>query len=213
SIEGPGASEILEALTSPPSPDLDALPHLHFRNLEIGGFPARLTAHRRELTPRFDVTASPDAAKTLLDTVVARGALLGGELVREARRIEASRPRFGVDMDESHLPQEASLDEAISFQKGCYIGQEYVVRLAHRGHVNRKLRGLRIAGMIPALPGAPVLRDDAEVGVVTSSAPSPAFGCALALAYLRREHGEPGSTVTAGKVVATVSGLPFDRPA
>jgi len=213
SLEGPKASGILAELTGISLSDLDELAHLHFRSLDLSGVPARITAQRRELTPRFDVTASPDAAKSLLERSLERGALLGGESVREARRIEASRPRFGIDMDESHLPLEAGLDEAISFQKGCYIGQEYVVRLAHRGHVNRKLAGLRLSGVEAPASGSPVLHGDEEAGTVTSSALSPAFGGALAFAYLKRGHWEPGTEVTVGGATATVSSLPFARSA
>jgi folate-binding protein YgfZ len=116
-------------------------------------------------------------------------------------------------MDESHLPLEAGLEEAVSFQKGCYIGQEYVVRLAHRGHVNRKLSGLRLAGVEAPAPGTPVLRGAEDAGAVTSSAFSPAFGCPLALAYLKRGHLEPGTEVSVGGVKAIASPLPFARPA
>ena len=211
SLEGPKASGILAELAGISLSDLDELAHLRFRSLDLSGVPARITAQRRELTPRFDVTASPAAAKSLLEKALEHGALLGGESVREARRIEASRPRFGIDMDESHLPLEAGLEEAISFQKGCYIGQEYVVRLAHRGHVNRKLAGLTLGGNEPPAPGTPVLRGVEEAGAVTSSAFSPALGGALALAYLKRAYLEPGTEVTVGGATATVSSLPFAR--
>jgi tRNA-modifying protein YgfZ len=211
SLEGPKAGELLAELAGISHTVLDELPHLHF----VSGpseMPARITAHRRELTPRFDVTTSVDAAKGLLERALERGALLGGEGVRETRRIEASRPRFGVDMDESHLPLEAGLDEAINFQKGCYIGQEYVVRLAHRGHVNRRLSGLRLARVEAAAPGSPVLKGADEAGAVTSSAFSPAFGGALAFAYLKRGYFEPGTELTVGGEAAIVSPLPFPRP-
>lgn len=211
SLEGPKASGILSELAGISSSALDELAHLQFRFLELAGGRARVEAQRRELTPRFDVSASPEASKLLLAEVLERGALLGGEDVRETRRIEASRPRFGRDMDESHLPLEAGLDEAISFQKGCYIGQEYVVRLAHRGHVNRKLAGLKLSGNEPPAPGSPVIEGSEEAGAVTSSAFSPTFGCALALAYLKRGHWEPGTEVTVAGATATVSSLPFSR--
>ena len=131
-------------------------------------------------------------------------------LVSELRRIESGIPRFGVDMDESHFPQEAGLDDAISFQKGCYIGQEYVVRLAHRGHLNRKLVGLVVPSGLKPSPGSRILRGEEEVGVVRSSADSPEHEGALALAYLKREAFEPGTSVAIeGGAEATVSALPF----
>jgi len=218
SLEGPKASGILAELAGISMSELDELAHLHFRCLDLSGLAdltdvtGRITAQRRELTARFDVTASPAAVKNLLERVLERGALLGGESVRETRRIEASRPRFGIDMDESHLPLEAGLDEAISFQKGCYIGQEYVVRLAHRGHVNRKLMGLRLGRVEAPASGSAVLHGSEEAGAVTSAAFSPAFGGALALAYLKRAYLEPGIEVTIGGATATVSSLPFARP-
>jgi folate-binding protein YgfZ len=211
SLEGPRASAILAELAGVAASDLDGLAHLHFRSLELVGVPVRVVAQGRELTPRFDVTANPEGAKSLLARILEGGALPGGEQVRETRRLEASRPRFGVDMDESHLPLEAGLDEALSFQKGCYIGQEYVVRIAHRGHVNKKLSGLKLAGGDPPPPGSPVTRGAEEVGRVTSSAFSPAFGEVLAFAYLNRGHWEPGTELTVGGRTANVSPLPFAR--
>ncbi len=207
SVEGPKAAWIVAEIAGFPASELEDLPHLQFR----WGERARITAQRRELTPRFDVSAGGGEAKSLLEQALARGAILGGERVRETRRIEASRPRFGIDMDESHLPLEAGLDDAISFQKGCYIGQEYVVRVAHRGHVNRKLSGLKLISGEPPAPGAAVQGGSEDAGTVTSSAFSPAFGCALALAYLKRGYWEPGMELEAGGAKAIVSSLPFAR--
>ena len=107
-----------------------------------------------------------------------------GADVRETLRIEQGLPRFGVDFDGSNLPAEAGVVErAVSFTKGCYIGQEPIVRLAHRGHANRELRRLRL-GELPVLP-ATLLDGEREVGRVTSSAALPEGGAA-ALGYVRR---------------------------
>ena len=212
SLEGPGASAVLGELAGVRASELDELAHLHFRSSSAADVPARVVAMRRALTPRFDVTASPGAAKRLLERALEHGALLGGESVRETRRLEASTPRFGIDMDESHFPLEAGLDEAVSFQKGCYIGQEYVARLAHRGHLNRRLAGLRLPGREAPAAGSAVLRDGEEAGAVTSSAFSPSFEGNLAFAYLKRGHWEPGTELTVGGRRATVSSLPFSLP-
>jgi folate-binding protein YgfZ len=210
SIVGPGASSILAALAETSSARLDGMPHLYHARIEIGGLTARLTAYRRERSARFEVGSASERAAELLSTVLDKGALLGGTLVSELRRIESGIPRFGVDMDESHFPQEASLDDAISFQKGCYIGQEYVVRLAHRGHLNRKLVGLVVPSGPRPSPGSRILRGEDEVGMVTSSTNSPALPGSLALAYLKREAFEPGTPVIVeGGAEATVSALPF----
>jgi folate-binding protein YgfZ len=212
SVEGPAAAAILARLTGH---ELEALEHLQTEVVQIDDVSALVTAHRREPTPRYDVRADASRAAGILEKVLDEGALLGGELVAECRRIEAGRPRFGVDVDETHIPQEAGLEDALSFSKGCYIGQEVVVRLAHRGHVNRKLVGLRVegdAGARPA-PGAKVLAKDADVGAVTSSTMSPSFGCPLALAYLKRDFFASGTRVALeGGAEAVVSALPFERP-
>jgi folate-binding protein YgfZ len=207
SVEGPEAARIVSAIAGFPEAELKELTELGFRS----GATARVGARTRELTPRFDVTTSTEDAKRLLESALGAGAVLGGERLRETRRIEASRPRFGIDFDESHLPLEAGLDEAISFQKGCYIGQEYVVRLAHRGHLNRKLSGLELEGSEAPASGAPVQRGGEDAGAVTSAAFSPSFGRVLAFAYLKRGSWEPRTDVTVSGRSARVSPLPFSR--
>ena len=108
-----------------------------------------------------------------------------GAETRETLRIEQGLPRFGVDFDDSNLPAEAGVVErAVSFTKGCYVGQEPIVRLAHRGHANRELRRLRLAAAL-ALP-ATLLDGERDVGRVTSSAGLPEGGAA-ALGYVRRD--------------------------
>lgn len=126
----------------------------------------------------------------------------------ECLRIESGRPRLGVDMDDTTIPQEAGLNErAVSFDKGCYVGQETVARLHYRGKPNRHLRGLRLSA--PASTGDAVRAADREVGSVGSSCVSPAHG-PVALVLLRRE-AEPGDTVTVGEEgnEAEVVALPF----
>jgi folate-binding protein YgfZ len=117
-------------------------------------------------------------------------------------------------MDESTLPIEAGLEKsAISFNKGCYIGQESVARITYRGHVNRKLVGLSLSSSRPASNGDKISKDGQEVGWVTSSAFSPNLKISIALGYLRREVLEPGTTVLVGTgdqgVNARVTPLPF----
>jgi folate-binding Fe-S cluster repair protein YgfZ len=104
------------------------------------------------------------------------------------------------------IPQEAGLNErAVSFTKGCYVGQETVARLHYRGKPNRHLRGLRLSA--PVEPGTPVVAGEREVGRIGSAAVSPRLG-PIALAILRRE-AQPGSTVTIGDATAEVVELPF----
>ena len=137
------------------------------------------------------------------------GAVRGGERLAETRRIEAGRPRFGIDMDESHIPLEAGLDEAISFDKGCYIGQETIVRIAHRGHVNRKLSGILLDGSTVPARGATVSAEGRDVGAMTSAAISPALGGVVSLAYLKPEISSPGTQVEVENRPGRVASLPF----
>ena len=126
----------------------------------------------------------------------------------ECLRIEAGRPRLGLDMDGDTIPQEAGLnDRAVSFTKGCYVGQETVARLHYKGKPNRHLRGLRLSE--PGSKGDPVLANGKRVGALGSACVSPVHG-PIALAVLRREAG-PGDTVLVGdgQARAQVVELPF----
>jgi len=128
------------------------------------------------------------------------------EEAAECLRIESGRPRLGIDMDGSTIPQEAGLNErAVSFTKGCYVGQETVARLHYRGKTNRHLRGLSLTE--PAAHGDSILLGERAVGTVGSTCVSPTFG-PIALALVRREAA-PGDEVTVGGAPATVVELPF----
>jgi glycine cleavage system T protein len=132
----------------------------------------------------------------------------------ESLRIEAGIPRYGPDMGEDTLPLEAGLLNALSFNKGCYVGQEIVERARSRGHVNWKLSGLIIRAAEAPAPGEKLRSDEKEIGEVTSSCVSPTLGKTIAMAYLRREVTEPGTklTLTSG-AEAEVASLPFyQRP-
>jgi len=144
---------------------------------------------------------------------VAAGAVPAGLAAWEIARVEAGRPEWGIDMDESTIPQEANFDEldAISYTKGCYIGQEVVARVHFRGHVNRHLRGLRSAGSPPPT-GAQLIDDTGNhVGDVRSAVSSPRLG-GIAIGMVRREVS-PGASLTArsehGEQQVDVAALPF----
>jgi tRNA-modifying protein YgfZ len=128
------------------------------------------------------------------------------EAAAEVVRVEAVRPRYGVDLDDTTIPQEAGLNErAVSFTKGCYVGQETVARLHYKGKPNRHLRGLRLSAPVPS--GTPLLAGEREVGRLGSSVVSPRHG-PIGLAVVRREAA-PGDGLTAGAATATVVELPF----
>jgi tRNA-modifying protein YgfZ len=124
----------------------------------------------------------------------------------ECLRIEAGRPRLGYDMDAETIPQEAGINErAVSFTKGCYVGQETVARLHYRGKPNRHLRGLRLSE--PAERGTDILLGERVVGRLGSTCVSPRLG-PIALALVRREAG-PGDTVQVDGAPAEVVDVPF----
>ena len=154
----------------------------------------------------------PGTVRVVVDDPAAAGAALPGEQAPpealEMARVAAGVARVGVDTGPSTLVQEAALeDRAVSFTKGCYLGQETVARLQFRGKANRALRGVLLEG--PAEPGAPVTAGGREAGRVTSVARTPDLGV-IGLAILRREVA-PGDEVEAGGVAGRVAGLPFAR--
>jgi glycine cleavage system T protein len=132
----------------------------------------------------------------------------------EILRIEAGIPRYGTELGEDVIPLEAGLWNALSFNKGCYIGQEIVERARSRGHVNWNLTGLTVNSAQPIPPGGKAIVEGREVAEITSSCTSPTLGKIIALAYVRREFSEPGAKLTfASGVTAEVTALPFIPPA
>ena len=145
------------------------------------------------------------------------GALPIDTVVAEALRIEAGVPRFHQDMNEDTIPLEAGIESrAISLTKGCYVGQEVIIRVLHRGHgrVARKLVGLTFEGEIVPAAGATVEVEAREIGVTTSTSMSPALDRPIALAYLHRDFLAPGTHISVNGMSGEVQSLPFvTRPA
>jgi folate-binding protein YgfZ len=162
--------------------------------------------------PGVDILCPPDRAESLWQAFTAAGARPAGFQAYHTLRVEAGTPAYGPDLDENTFaPEVGRVPQAISYAKGCYLGQEPVVMARDRGHVNRTLLGLRLPdGPVP--PGSLLYRDGKEVGRVTSSVVSPALG-AIALAYVRRGSQEPGTAVEVEvqgqRRPALVSSLPF----
>jgi len=153
-----------------------------------------------------DVLCDSEDTERVKAALIEGGAVEIDEATAEVLRVEHGRPRYGVDLDDSVMPQEAGLNErAVSFTKGCYVGQETVARLHWRGKPNRHLRGLRLGEQVQ--PGTELRLGEREVGRITSVAASPRFG-AVGLALVRRE-AQPGDVLDAGGVSAEVVDLPF----
>ena len=200
SLIGPDARRVAGARS------LSGSEHANTR-AEIGGKPVILVA----TDTGVDVFCGADDTAAVQAALEAAGAVPVEEAAAEIVRVERGRPRYGFELNDGVIPQEAGLNErAVSFTKGCYVGQETVARLFYRGKPNRHLRGLRLSG--PAAPGDGLRLGEKEVGRVGTVVVSPAFG-AIALAIVRRE-AEPGETVTVGDGGATaeVVDLPFEEP-
>lgn len=195
---------------------LTTLPRLsEFSHARIpyGEDAVRVCATRELGLPGYRVFAAPPTLARLREDLLARGAQPLSEDDAEILRIEAGVPRYGVDVDEERLPIEANLDRAVSYTKGCYLGQEPIARLSARGHVNRRLQGLRLS----LKQGAPLPERGAALhhgsrdsaGSITSAVRSPRHG-AIALGYVHRTLWEPGTELTLpGGIIATVTPLPF----
>ena len=197
SLQGPKAAALLASVLSQPR----ALEHSydHFETM-LAGARTRICRVNRTRPGGYDFMVERQTLPQVWDLILEAGKKdevrpVGFESF-DTHRIEAGVPWFGLDMDENTLPIEAGLEkDAISFNKGCYIGQESVARITYRGHVNRKLVGLRLSDSHPASKGDKLSKDDHEVGWITSSAYSPGLKTAIALGYLRREVLEPDTVV------------------
>jgi tRNA-modifying protein YgfZ len=200
SLIGPAATQLLGAWSLP------AEEHGHGLVEAPGsGLPARAIRTDVGIDLLCDA-ADTDALRAGLEEA---GAVPVGEGAAECLRVERGRPRFGIDLDDTVIPQEAGLNErAVSFTKGCYVGQETVARLYYRGKPNRQLRGLRLSA--PAEAGEELQFEGRGVGRVTSVAVSPRFG-PIALALVRREApvGSSVSVGSSGERSAEVIQLPF----
>ena len=186
-VQGKRASEIIRAAS-----ELRMIPATHTGE---HGFDLLLGAN-----DRFAVT----------EKLIAAGAKPVSSDVFEMLRIEAGIPRHGQDMDETNIVLEANLDDAISYTKGCYVGQEIIIRIKHRGHVAKRLTGLRLLEPVDA--GETVSSEDGkEIGRVTSVTYSPELVSPIALGYVRYEYLAPGTAVNIDDVSATVVELPFVR--
>lgn len=195
SVIGPGAAEV--ALAGPGGPE-----HAH-REAQIGGIDCRAVA----TADGVDLIAPRDRLAEIERALIEAGAEPVSEAAAEIVRVESGRPRFGREMTAATMPAEAGIDErAVSFTKGCYIGQETVARLHYKGRPNRHLRGLMLDRA--AADGDPVRLGERELGTIGTAVLSPARG-PIALAILRRE-AEPGAAVEVGDgLKAEVVELPF----
>jgi folate-binding protein YgfZ len=213
-IHGPAAHRVVGRLTGVAGEALGAMSAYDHVPAAIGDAAVTIVRSPELGVEGYDILVPFENFAHAWEQAIAAGATPAGLGAWEIARVEAGRPEWGIDIDESTIPQEANFDEwdAISYTKGCYIGQEVVARVHFRGHVNRHLRGLRAAGGDPPPTGSQLIDDSGNhVGDVRSAVTSPRLG-GIAIGMVRREVA-PGTSLTAkwegGERRVDVTALPF----
>jgi folate-binding protein YgfZ len=210
-LQGPRAHGLLEKTLHI---DLPAMQEFDHFATNYAGFPIRVVRASSTGEEGYEVWLNAGGMEAVWGAACGQAptydTLPCGWEALESLRIEAGIPRYGTELGEDVIPLEAGLWNALSFTKGCYVGQEIVERARSRGHVNWKLTGLISNSEQPLPPGEKAVVEGREVAEVTSSCASPTLGKAIALAYVRREFSAPGAQLTfACGVAAEVAALPF----
>jgi folate-binding protein YgfZ len=217
SVQGPQADAVVRALGLFAEIPAQPLASVKISDATLGEI--YLANNPRLGTSGFDLFVPNNSLGAVADKLIAAAKQTGGRAsgwqAFETTRIEAGIPRFGADMDETNIPLECGIKScAITYTKGCYIGQEVINRIHSVGHVNRELRGLRLADDLKTLPqrADKLVHAGKEVGQVTSAVKSPVFGN-IALGYVRREANQIGNELilrtAGGESPAKIVTLPF----
>lgn len=216
SLQGPRAAELLAELTGQA---VRFEPEYNVTECELDGIKILVAAHSRCGGAGFDLFVPAESKDRVWQAILARGALFGarrvGQAALEIARIEAGIPREGVDVTEENILLEAGYEKAVSYTKGCYLGQEVIARIHWRGRPARQLRGLLVnAAEVPSRGTQLYAEDGKKVGEVTSATHSFARGQGVALGYVHRYYLAPGTALTlrrdgADLGGATVTELPF----
>jgi len=213
SVQGAQSSEIITAVFDEASANIE---RDGSQTVEWGDGEVTIIRATHTGEDGFDLLVRAKAAAALWDSLQTAGARPCGFDALEILRVEGGIARYGRDMDETHVVSETNLDDAISFTKGCYIGQEIIARIKYRGHVAKKLTGVMFDQALKIESGSSIRSiDDKEIGRVTSVTLSPHLGRTLAMGYVKYDYLAPGTSV---KVVSSenefpveVRGLPFVR--
>ena len=217
SIQGPKSELLLGEFLGDKQPQKT----LDHSVVQMSGVETRICRYSHTGEDGFDLimplASIEKIARQLTATGSAYSARWVGREAYETLRIEAGIPRYGVDITDDNLILESGLTHAVSFNKGCYLGQEVVERIRSRGHVNKALTGLVIDGEKPPVPGSKIMSSEKEVGTITSSIYSPSLESPIALGYVHRDHCSKGTQLWvrdhhALLVPAKVTELPFRVP-
>ncbi|MGO8733638.1 MAG: aminomethyltransferase family protein [Terriglobia bacterium] len=210
-FQGPRSRPLLEKTLHV---DLPAMQEFDHFATNYAGYPVRVVCASSTGEEGYEVWAGAKGLLAVWGAACGQAPTYGmlpcGTQALETLRIEAGIPRYGQELGEDTIPNEAGLWNALSFTKGCYVGQEIVERARSRGHVNWKLTGLVVESAVPPPPGEKLVREGREIGEVTSSCVSPTLLKTIALAYLRHEVSEPGTKLEfPSGAAAEVVALPF----
>jgi folate-binding protein YgfZ len=213
SIQGPRAGPVVGSVLG-----LPGLPGEPFRRAVLDFRGAEVAARRAGDSPEggfeLEVPAplAAEAWSALAEGARAAGGGVVGAAAAEVLRIEAGIPRWGREVDETRFPNECGLAGALSYEKGCYIGQEVIARMRTYGHLNRRLMAVRFPDARDVPAGSDLFRDGKEVGRVTSAAVSPRDGKTVALAYLAQKAWDPGTAVSLAADSGEDPGEVVERP-
>jgi folate-binding protein YgfZ len=202
SVQGPKAAETIGKCPE------DAMALAKIEDAALGEI--YLANHPRQRGAGFDLFVPINAMREMAGQLLSRGGRLCGWQALETARIEAGIPRFGADMDETNLAPEALGERAISYSKGCYIGQEVIARVRTYGQVAKSLRGLKLEGEVRDVPvkGAKLFLGEKDVGYITSAVRSPLCKAVIAFGYVRRGADQTGADLLVqtpgGKVPAQI---------
>ena len=204
SLQGEGAAEILQKVFDQRVSDLpqNGVAETTWQSVQVTIIRASHTGE-----DGFDIAIDSSRKAELRQALEAAGAQPVGEDTFEILRVEAGIARFGQDMDETNVVPETNLDDAVSYSKGCYVGQEIIVRIKHRGHPAKKLSRLRFETDQQVEPGAIIKsKENEEIGRVTSAVISPRLG-SIGLGYVRYEHLAEGTHVVVGDGIDAIVGF------
>lgn len=209
SLQGPKAKELLARIFA--NPELPARPNQHGM-VQFDGAPVCVVYADRSGYGGFDLIVQASQLSPCVERLAALGAAWAGTTAQNILRVEAGMPRYGVDFSEDNLLLEVGIDDAVSFSKGCYLGQEVVERIRSRGHVNKKLVGLLLDGTIAATGGDKIVSGAKEVGQIASSVFSLVLQRPIALGYVNKDFWAVGTKLSVRHDGSDVPAIVTARP-